>query len=528
MASADFRKAVELFSDWRWRLNSLYYITNKEGHRVKFEMNWAQETLFNEMHYQNVILKARQLGFSTFIQLFILDACIFNRDIRAGTIAHNRDDAQAIFKDKVKYPYDQLPSGIRSTVSIIKDNATELELSNNSSIRVGTSLRSGTLQYLHISEYGKLCAKFPEKAREVRTGALNTVQAGQIVFVESTAEGQEGHFYDLCENAKSKARLGTELTSLDFKFHFFPWWKSPEYCLEQRPDQSLPDDMVRYFGGLLENHGIELSEGQKAWYVKKAETQLGDMKREYPSTPEEAFEASVEGAYYSEQMAKAESEQRIGLFPADKNFPVHTAWDIGYGDETAIWFFQVLAGAIRLVGYYENSGEGMPHYLKEISDRASAAQWSIDSNYVPHDIRVHEWTNGLTRIEQMIAECNKRGLGKVIKVPNHYVEDGINATRQLLAICQFDSGPCATGIKALKNYRKEWDEDHGIWKDKPRHDQYSHGADAFRSLAMVYRELKPEPVKPKTRIVSVGSMNELTIEDLWKQQKNAGKRGGRI
>ena len=77
-------------------------------------------------------------------------------------------------------------------------------LSNNSSIRVGTSLRSGTLQYLHISEYGKLCAQFPEKAREVRTGALNTVQAGQVVFIESTAEGQEGHFFDLCEARESQ------------------------------------------------------------------------------------------------------------------------------------------------------------------------------------------------------------------------------------------------------------------------------------------------------------------------------------
>lgn len=518
--SALKKQAVDQFSNWRWRLNNLYFITNKEGKRVKFVMNWAQESLYNDMWYLNTILKARQLGFSTFIQLFLLDACVFNRDIRAGTIAHNRDDAQAIFKDKIRYPYENLPEGLRNAVSIIKDNATELELSNNSSIRVGTSLRSGTLQYLHISEYGKLCAKFPEKAREVRTGALNTVQAGQIVFVESTAEGQEGHFYDLCENAKSKQRMASELSPLDFKFHFFPWWKSPEYSLQiGSSGMAIPADFQAYFNKLRDTHTINLTDGQKHWYVKKAETQLGDMKREYPSTPEEAFEASVEGAYYSEQMAKAESEQRIGLFPADKNFPVHTAWDIGYGDETAIWFFQILPSQIRLVHYIEASGEGMPYYLDQLQVCATKCGWTYSSHYLPHDIRVHEWTNGLTRIEQMIAECNKRGLGKVIKVPNHYVEDGINATRQLLGICQFDAGPCSTGIKALKNYRKEWDEDHGVWKDKPRHDQYSHGADAFRSLAMIYRELKPEPVKPKTRILSVGPTNEVKLQDLWGEKQ---------
>ncbi len=95
-------------------------------------------------------------------------------------------------------------------------------------------MRSGTLQYLHVSEYGQLCAKFPDKAREVRTGALNTVQAGQIVFIESTAEGREGHFYDLCEEAQAKQRMGTKLTPLDFKFNFFPWFKCPDYAIDAR------------------------------------------------------------------------------------------------------------------------------------------------------------------------------------------------------------------------------------------------------------------------------------------------------
>ena len=113
----------------------------------------------------------------------MLDQCVFNPNIRCGTIAHRLDDAKTIFRDKVRFPYDNLPEALRNIRPLISDSSEELVLSNNSSIRVGTSLRSGTLQYLHISEYGKLCAQFADKAREVRTGALNTLQAGQVVFI---------------------------------------------------------------------------------------------------------------------------------------------------------------------------------------------------------------------------------------------------------------------------------------------------------------------------------------------------------
>jgi predicted ABC-type ATPase len=191
-------------NDPRWRLNNLYWITDKSGKRIQFQLNWAQENLLNDLHFCNLILKARQLGFTTLLQIFMLDQCLFNSNIRCGTIAHRLDDARTIFRDKVRYPYDNLPEALRHARPLLSDSAEELVLSNNSNIRVGTSLRSGTLQYLHISEYGKLCAQFADKAREVRTGALNTLQAGQVVFIESTAEGKEGHFFELCEAGQAK------------------------------------------------------------------------------------------------------------------------------------------------------------------------------------------------------------------------------------------------------------------------------------------------------------------------------------
>ena len=500
------RTATDQFLDWRWRINNLYWIINKEGKKELFHMNWAQVALFDGMSYMNVVLKARQLGFTTFIQIFMLDQALFNSNIRCGTIAHTLPDAEIIFRDKVKFPYDNLPEQIKAAVSIVKSNTTELMLSNNSSIRVGTSLRSGTLQYLHVSEYGKICAKYPEKAREIRTGALNTIQAGQVVFIESTAEGQEGHFYDICQKAQDKQRSNESLTSLDFKFHFFPWHEAPEYELDPA-GVVINDEMRRYFEKLEEEHGIELNERQKAWYAKKAETQLEDMKREYPSHADEAFEASVEGAYYSAQMAKAELQERIGLFPAHPGVPVHTAWDIGVGDLNTIWMFQILPSTIRLVGYYENSGEGMPHYVEELEKMAAERGWVYGSDYMPHDAKVKEWGTGLTRVEQLVSHGRRP-----VVVPLHRVDDGINAVRQLLGICQFDKGPTSQGVSTLKNYRKEWDEDRGVWRNKPRHDWASHGADAFRGLAMAYKEFVPPPepeIPIEERLAKIPTLNDL-------------------
>ena len=358
-----------------WRLNNLYSIVDKDGRKVPFRLSPAQDHLCRHMHFLNVVLKARQLGFSTFIDIFMLDACLFNPNVQAGVIAHTKDDAQEIFRTKIKFPYDNLPEGLKREIPIVRDNATALELRNGSSIRVGTSLRSGTLQYLHVSEYGKLCARFPEKAREVRTGALNTVQAGQIAFIESTAEGQEGHFFELCQKAQENARRKIKLGKLDWRFHFYPWWLQDEYRLDPA-DVEISDEYRRYFDKLEAElakdeadvwlrplkvmRPVKITADQRAWYVKKAFTQLDDMKREYPSTPQEAFEAVLEGAYYATQLAAAEMEGRIGRYRAIDGVAVHTAWDIGRKDYTSIWFFQTLPGRIRVVGFYRASADCSP------------------------------------------------------------------------------------------------------------------------------------------------------------------------
>lgn len=217
------------------------------------------------------------------------------------------------------------------------------------------------------------------------------------------------------------------------------------------------------------------------------------MKREYPSTPEEAFEASLEGSYYADQLATAELQGRVGEFPAEQGVPVHSAWDIAIGDYTSIWLFQRLDQRIRLIYFVEASGEGLPYYVNELSRLRAAHNWTLGEVYWPHDGRVREWGSGLSRIEQFRELTHE--YPKVITRMG--VDDGINAVRALLPHCEFDAAPCSEGLKALRGYRKKWDEERGVWRDKPRHDWASHGADAFRCLASRYKQFEAPPPKPQ-------------------------------
>lgn len=465
-----FELVKQALSDPWWRLNNLYYIVDKKGQKVKFKCNWAQAQLYQNMWYCNIVLKARQLGISTFTCLLFLDRCIFNRDKAAGIIAHTVEDAQHMFR-RVKYAYDNLPEDIKRLVSADNDTAQMLKFSNGSSIRIGTSLRSSTFQYLHISEFGKICAKYPDKAREIITGSLNTLGVGQYCFIESTAEGREGYFYDLCKDAQEKRDKGIELTKLDFKFHFFPWWGEPTYRIGSIPN--LSKDMNEYFLSLL-GKGIQLDDEQKSWYILRHATQQDDMKREFPSTPEECWQVANQGTYYATYITNARIEKRIGIIPYDIELPVHTAWDLGFNDSTSIVFFQAYGKEVRVIDYMEGSGESFAYWLNEIKKKP----YTYGKHLAPHDIKVHEYSSGMTR--QSIA----RKLGvSLIAVPRVDLIEGIDAVRNTLHRCWFDEKKCDRLIKCLENYKKEWNDRTGTWNSQPLHNWASHGSDSFRILA---------------------------------------------
>ncbi len=465
--------SAEQFKDPRWRLSNLYWITDKQARKVKFEPNASQLQFLDDIHCLNIILKARQLGFTTLCCLIYLDACLFNPNTRAGVIAHRLDDAQVIFRDKIKFPYDNLPDALKQRIASTQDSADTLTFSNNSSIRVSTSMRSGTLQYLHVSEFGKICAQFPEKAQEIVTGALNAVAPGQFVVIESTAEGQEGAFYNMTQQAIDLRNRNAHLTDMDYRFHFFPWYLDTQYQ-QNAGAVTITDEDRRYFDK-LEADGIRLTDEQRAWYVKKEATLGGDMKREFPSTPDEAFEQALEGAYFSVEMANAAKSDRIGGFPVDPRYPVNTFWDLGINDLNTIWLHQYIKGFHRFVGYYENSGEWIGHYVNWLNEWAKANAIQFGDHYVPHDgDRRSIWLPDGTL--DVMAKLNFRP--KVVSRANSEIQQ-INQARPIFHRCQFDEAGCSVGLKRLKSFRKEWDDLRGVWKDKSRHDINSHGAKAF-------------------------------------------------
>lgn len=464
------KKAIENLKNPYWRINNLYHIVDKHGKQIKFKLNWAQEELYREGWYCNIILKARQLGVTTFICMLFLDRCLFNSNISAGIIAHTLDDVSHIFK-RVKYAYDNLPPQLKALRPADNDTAQMLKFSNGSSLRVGTSLRSSTFQYLHISEFGKICAKYPDKATEIITGSLNTVEAGQYIFIESTAEGRDGYFYDMCKRSEQQRKDGAKLTKLDYKFFFFPWYKEPSYRIGNTV--SLDLEMQQYIDH-LKGLGIELDQEQIAWYVKKQEVQQDDMRREYPSTPEESWEVSHEGLYYCKQMTMARADKRIGHVPHDPSLPVHTAWDLGYNDATSIWLFQVHKMEIRLIEYIEGSGESLQHWITLLKSK----DYVYGKHIAPHDVMVHEFSSGMTRQ----ASARKLGLN-LIPAQRTEIIPGIDAARNMFNRCWFDERKCALGIKALDNYKKDWDDRLATWRSQPLHNWASHGADAFRTLA---------------------------------------------
>ena len=462
-----------------WRLGNLYSIVDARGKRVRFAPNDVQAGLLRDLHACNVILKARQLGFTTLIQLFMLDMCLFDDNVRAGTIAHTLGDAERIFRDKIRFPYDCLPSEVKERAPAIQNSARTLTLANNSSLRVGTSLRSGTFQVLHISEFGRIAARRPDQAREIRTGALNTVQAGQRIFIESTAEGRGGAFHDLCKQAEALAETGRPLSPLDFKFHFHPWHSDPRHRLDPE-GIALSDEDRAYFDRIEAETGAVIDAGQRAWYARKAAVQGEDMLWEYPSTPGEAFAGVVEGAYFGKELSRARREARIRRVPVEPTLPVNTFWDLGVDDETAIWFYQQAGLEHRFVDYYENSGEGLNHYVRVLRARG----FVYGAHFLPHDVRVTSLSTGRTRLDTL----KRLGVTPARVAPRTGdVADDIQAARNAIAACWFDETRCAKGLKALESYRKEWDDKLGTFRNRPRHDWASHGADAFRCFAVGYR-----------------------------------------
>ncbi len=477
-SASDKTLTIEHLASKRWRMENLYWIQDDDGRVIKFVPNIVQRRLFNGVWHRNLILKSRKHGCTTFIDLYILDECLFNNNVEGAIIADSLVHAQSIFRRIIKFAYDGLPEPIKAARALLTQSKTELSFSNGSVISVGVTMRSSSPQLLHVSEFGLTCVRAPDKAREIVTGSLQSVEHGgdQIVWIESTASGRGGYFYDYCQRAQK--RKGRKPTKLDFKFFFFPWYEHKSHVLKA-PEDEIEPKCRQYLQRLERRLKLNLTIAQKSWYGKQWEMLGPDIKSEHPSTPEEAFEVAQEGQYFREQMIKLRQQGRITDVPIVPGVPVDTYWDIGVDDLTDIWFVQTINDQIRMVDFYENSDFGLDFYVDFLKSKG----YNYRRHYGPHDVGAREWGAGAKTRVQLALEMGLRF--KVVPRPENKA-DSIESARKVLQFCWFDEEKCAAGIEHLEMYRKAWDSRYGIWKTTPVHDVHSNAADAFQVLGLAH------------------------------------------
>lgn len=491
------------------RLNALYKIVDKDGRLVDFMMSPEQYDFFKNMHNKNIILKARQLGMTTVIQIFLLDTAIFQRNKSCGVIAHTKEDAEKFFNKKIKLAWEHFPPDLKRYLGVEaeQDAAGRLAFSTGSSISVGTSMRSDTLQYLHVSEFGKLCAKFPEKADEVVSGALNTVSADNWVTIESTGEGAHGHFYDMCQRARRLADGDAQLSPMDYKFFFYPWWTDTSYRLLTKQEEAEEDRV--YFDELHRLSGIILDEPQRNWYIAKLAEQKERMWREYPSTPDESFRGVIDGAPLSRVMSHLRRRGHIRAVPWERAYPVNTFWDLGRNDKMAIWFHQRIGFEDRFIDYIEDNFRPLSDYANILNRKP----YNYGTHHLPHDADVVELTqtDSLSRKEILQSLLP----GDFIVVPRiGSEEEGVNMTRENMDQCYFDEVRCEQGIKCLEQVRYKYDDRLQEFQPNLMRNQWKHGYDAFAQFGHGYRH--------REGIVSSAEAQRQSSE--WSRSS----RGGRV
>jgi len=473
--------------EWRLFSGALYKIMVKgdDGETdlvMPFIPNRAQRRFIARLWHRNLILKARQLGFTTLIAIMWLDHALFNANQRCGIIAQDREAAEAIFRDKVKFAYENLPPEIKAAFPLARDSAAELLFThNNSSVRVATSVRSGTIHRLHVSEFGKICAKYPDKAHEVITGSIPAVPLGGILVIESTAEGGEGEFYDMAMRAQAMHYSAKIETERDYRFHFYAWWMEPKYTMDPAL-VVVSIEQHHYFEEIEQLMDCKIDPGQRAWYIATLEADFTGaeekMWQEYPSTPNEAFQVSTKGNYYAKDLVELRKRGGITTVPV-LDLPVYTFWDIGRADGTAIWFAQFLRGEARFIGYYEEHNEDLVHYARHLQSLG----YLYGAHFLPHDADYRKLSDTNKSTKDMLQDLLPGQKFVVVPVITDLMT-GIYSTRKHLKGAFFDADACKLGISRIQGYTKKFSRSENRYIDQPdKSNKCSEGADALRQWA---------------------------------------------
>lgn len=472
---------VKYLSSKLWRLNNLYTIIDKDGQRIPFKMNLSQHRVYaaSLKHPRLIILKSRQQGISTFWLLSFLDDAIVLPDFQIGLMAQGKSEASTLLK-RVNLAWTTFSPELKEflALKLLRDNTEELSFSNNSTLFIRTSFRSATLQRLHISEFGKIANKYPDRANETKTGTLQAIRPGNTVVIESTAEGENEFKRMWVKAEEAKKRVETmglpAYAGKDFMPVFLSWLDDPD-CVSIHPEEpSLKQ--LEYFSDLEAKLNRIITTEQRNFWIQQYR-ELGEaIYQEYPATPEEAFTKIRDGSYYANIFSKAVVQKgHIVDNLYDPALETYVMMDLGVNDMFVLAYFQRWRTEWRIIDEYMNTGEGLEFYVGHMK----STPYDIAKVICPHDIRVTELGTGKSRL----ARLRELGVSHIEVLPRMPILDGIEKVRATLPNMWFDS-KCTYLADCMRNYSKEWDETHGVWKAKPLHDHWSHGADTIRGIVM--------------------------------------------
>ncbi len=426
-----------LIRDPAWRLSNLYFIITKDGDKQVFTMNRAQRHFYDNYlnipkpYHRHVILKSRQLGFTTFIDLFILDAILFNPNREGIVIAHKLSDAAEIFDKKIEYGIRNMAEDIKGAFfKITHRSARKIQVvidygpdqGSTSSLAVGVSGRSGTYHYVHISEFAKMCLQFPRRAEEVETGTFPTVPFDGFIFIESTAEGMAGRFYEIFQqNWLKRHKITPQLSQVQFLPHFYNW-QYDDMEMKKIHDAVPVKDMEQCeidWASYQQEHDlsdIEITYYYMRWLQfggKNSPDAVKKLMQEYPTTADEAFLATGQ-AYFptakvAELIQKTQSGIRGELAANDKGDNVFSEFSSGNLEV----FHKPVVGTKYIIG--GDTAEGLAHgdaqVLYVINQKTEECDAIYKSQVAPDELATEAYKLGKFYNWALLAiEVNKDGL----------------------------------------------------------------------------------------------------------------------
>ena len=467
-----------------WRLNNLYRIVDRDGNSIPFKLNHVQKDVLESIHNRNLILKARQLGMTTFAVLYLLDETLFNENLSTGIVSYSLEHAQHIFKKIIGHALDTLPKEIKHLSGIVQRSAREITFNNGSSLRVDTTLRGGSYPLVLVSEFGKTCARNPQKAEEVITGTLQSVPRDGRIIIESTGEGNEGFFAEMC--MLSSQRESKELTPLDYHLFFYPWYLEPSYSMLQKTTYEV--ELTDYFDKIERDANTKITQEQRNWYAAQRQVLGEKIKQEFPSSVAEAFLSSSDAYYYGEYIERAYGGNRcLHTSIYDALSPMYVAMDIGVNDLTVMIFFQVIHGEIRVVDYYEDKNKGVDFYARYLlQDR----KYLYHTIFLPHDSTKRDPLDTSNTYERDFRKLFSQTNTKFHVLKKSDLNLAISHAKVKFERCVFNISKVKNLLDHLSKYRKKWSEQYGKYLDEPYHDIHSNYADSFRYMCQAVTHIE--------------------------------------